>query len=174
MQVFVVADGGLDLEHFEPHSFEELQSILMQARAILIELSSLLPIYVTSVSHLSPAFILFLSSLQVTMTLAVAEEACEFEHRDLHWGNLLISRDGTESIPYRLRDVDIIVESAGVRVTLIDFTLSRLCTSEGEVAFCDLAADPELFKGPKGDAQVKSQYGIVLLLSFRYNKLNVL
>lgn len=37
------------------------------------------------------------------MTLAVAEEACEFEHRDLHWGNLLISRDGTESIPYRLR-----------------------------------------------------------------------
>ena len=30
MQVFVVADGGLDLEHFEPRSFAELQSILMQ------------------------------------------------------------------------------------------------------------------------------------------------
>jgi serine/threonine-protein kinase haspin len=99
-------------------------------------------------------FILVFFSLQVTMTLAVAEEACEFEHRDLHWGNLLISRDGTESVPYRLRDVDITVESAGVRVTLIDFTLSRLCTPEGEVAFCDLAADPELFNGPKGDAQV--------------------
>ena len=39
------------------------------------------------------------------MTLAVAEEACEFEHRDLHWGNLLISRNGTESVPYRLRQV---------------------------------------------------------------------
>ena len=58
------------------------------------------------------------------------------------------------------RDVDITVESAGVRVTLIDFTLSRLVTPEGEVAFCDLAADPELFNGPKGDAQVsnKQQY----------------
>ena len=69
MQVFVVADGGLDLEHYEPRSFEELQSILMQ----------------------------------VTMTLAVAEESCQFEHRDLHWGNLLISRDGTETVDYRFR-----------------------------------------------------------------------
>lgn len=31
-------------------------------------------------------------------------------------------------------------------VTLIDFTLSRLVTAWGEVAFCDLSADPELFK----------------------------
>lgn len=29
-QVFVVADGGLDLEHFEPQSFAELRSIMMQ------------------------------------------------------------------------------------------------------------------------------------------------
>ena len=52
MQVFVVADGGLDLEHFEPRSFEELQSILMQVRALLITLSLLncpcmLPVYLT-------------------------------------------------------------------------------------------------------------------------------
>jgi hypothetical protein len=30
LQVFVVADGGVDLEHFEPQSFNELQSILLQ------------------------------------------------------------------------------------------------------------------------------------------------
>lgn len=41
-----------------------------------------------------------------------------------------------------------------MQVTLIDFTLSRLVTVTGEVAFCDLAADPELFKGPKGSVQV--------------------
>ena len=40
-----------------------------------------------------------------------------------------------------------------LQVTLIDFTLSRLVTVTGEVAFCDLAADPELFKGPKGSVQ---------------------
>lgn len=120
--VFVVADGGIDLEHFVPRSFEEVRSILMQ----------------------------------VCMTLAIAEEACEFEHRDLHWGNLLISRDGTESVPYRLRDVDIAVHTAGVKVTLIDFTLSRVVTAEGEIAHCDLESDPEIFNGPKGDVQAET------------------
>lgn len=122
VQIFVVADGGIDLEHFEPQSFAEIRSIL----------------------------------LQTTMTLAVAEESCEFEHRDLHWGNILVTRDGTPSVPYRVRNVDITVPAEGVRVTLIDFTLSRLITSDGEVAFCDLSADPELFKGPKGDEQAET------------------
>ena len=30
---------------------------------------------------------------QAAMGLAVAEAACGFEHRDLHWGNVLLSRD---------------------------------------------------------------------------------
>lgn len=120
--VFVVADGGVDLEHFEPESYQEIQSILLQA----------------------------------TLTLAVAEEACCFEHRDLHWGNILITRDGTESVTYRLRGVDITVKTAGVKVTLIDFTLSRLIGPENQVAFCDLSADPEIFNGPKGDPQAET------------------
>ena len=144
--------------------------------------------------------------MQCALTLAVAEEALQFEHRDLHWGNLLIARQpsglgpdhagegrrrlgrpgGAERMPtcfgrcmhcalgpwhqpadscaiwpallgavFRLRGVDVSAPMAGVRMTLIDFTLSRLALPEsGEVAFCDLAADPELFKGPKGDTQV--------------------
>lgn len=47
--------------------------------------------------------------------------------------------------------------TAGVTVTLIDFTLSRLTAVTGDVAFCNLAADPELFQGPKGDVQVCTQ-----------------
>ncbi|KAL0034660.1 hypothetical protein WJX77_001494 [Trebouxia sp. C0004] len=91
--------------------------------------------------------------LQTALSLAVAEEACEFEHRDLHWGNLLARRDSNRTISCRLRGHDIEASSSGVTVTLIDFTLSRLTALTGDVAFCDLAADPELFTGPKGDVQ---------------------
>ena len=120
--VFVAANGGIDLEHFEPQSYEEIKSILMQ----------------------------------VTLSLAIAEEACEFEHRDLHWGNLLISRDGTESITYRLRGVDITIQCAGLQVTLIDFTLSRIKSPDEKIEYCDLSLDPELFNGPKGDVQAET------------------
>lgn len=52
------------------------------------------------------------------------------------------------------RGHEIEVASSGITVTLIDFTLSRLTTVTGDIAFCNLAADPELFAGPKGDVQV--------------------
>ena len=57
------------------------------------------------------------------------------------------------------RGVDVEVAAKGVEVTLIDFTLSRLRTPAGHVQFCDLADDPALFQGPKGDCQVRSQAG---------------
>lgn len=120
--VFVVANGGMDLESFKPQSFREIISIL----------------------------------LQTVVTLAVAENACEFEHRDLHWGNILVQRDGSTHVGYTLNGVDISVESSGVRVTLIDFTLSRLTTMGGEAAYCDLSTDPEIFNGPKGDPQAEA------------------
>ena len=46
------------------------------------------------------------------------------------------------------------MRAAGVHATLIDFSLSRIRTDAGHVAFFDLASDPELFQGPKGDVQV--------------------
>lgn len=54
------------------------------------------------------------------------------------------------------RGVDVGVTTGGVGVTLIDFTLSRLRTPSGDIQFCNLAADPALFQGPKGDCQVCS------------------
>ena len=59
----------------------------------------------------------------------------------------------------------IAAESHGVQVTLIDFTLSRLCTADGAGAYCDLEADPELFQGPKGDCQVRMQTSNVSCMS---------
>lgn len=67
---------------------------------------------------------------QVSLGLAVAENALEFEHRDLHWGNVLISRTGDEFIESSLLGENRIVPTNGVRVSLIDFTLSRLTKGE--------------------------------------------
>lgn len=41
--------------------------------------------------------------LQVALAVGVAEEACQFEHRDLHWGNLLIRRGAPATASYRFR-----------------------------------------------------------------------
>lgn len=35
--------------------------------------------------------------------MGVAEEACQFEHRDLHWGNLLIKRGAPATAAFRFR-----------------------------------------------------------------------
>ncbi|KAK9846840.1 hypothetical protein WJX84_005314 [Apatococcus fuscideae] len=94
--------------------------------------------------------------LQTVIALAVAEEALGFEHRDLHWGNLLIRRATTATRPARLRGVDVICQTKGVEVTLIDFTLSRLDAAPDKIAFSDLSTDPELFQGPKGDPQAET------------------
>ena len=66
--------------------------------------------------------------------------------------SLCLRSDGVMS----RRGVHIGASTAGVQVTLIDFTLSRLRTADGAGAFCDLAADPELFQGPRGDCQVST------------------
>ncbi len=174
--VFVVADGGSDLEHYELRTFEEARSLL----------------------------------LQTTLILAVGEAGAGFEHRDLHWGNVLLQPTLQEETVMRLRyaffegilhdifhddirgwglhvymciyvyaalpvnhapsfsrtcfshqllsshkhrGVDVHVPTGGILTTLIDFTLSRLDAEGGDVVYCDLQQDPEIFQGPKGDCQ---------------------
>ncbi|KAL3689692.1 hypothetical protein R1sor_016001 [Riccia sorocarpa] len=118
--VFVLADGGIDLESFVLSSYSEARSILFQ----------------------------------VVLALAIAEESCGFEHRDLHWGNVVISRDFKVQYNhyYRLLGRDIRVKTFGVSVSIIDFTLSRIDTGK-QVFFCNLSNDPELFEGPTRDVQ---------------------
>ncbi|KAL3319884.1 Serine/threonine-protein kinase haspin [Cichlidogyrus casuarinus] len=103
---------------------------------------------------------------QVAAGLAVAEDQLSFEHRDLHWGNILVLDSLREtSSPscayclesnrfenFKLGGHDINIESHGVKPIIIDFTLSRI-TYKGEYPiFLDLGKDPELFEC-EGDYQ---------------------
>ncbi|XP_059652206.1 serine/threonine-protein kinase haspin homolog [Cornus florida] len=90
--------------------------------------------------------------VQVTVALAVAEAAFEFEHRDLHWGNILLSRKDSASMQFTLEGRQIYVKTFGLWISIIDFTLSRINTGE-DILFLDLSLDPEIFEGPKGDKQ---------------------
>ncbi|RDY14511.1 Serine/threonine-protein kinase haspin-like protein, partial [Mucuna pruriens] len=90
--------------------------------------------------------------VQVTVGLAVAESAFEFEHRDLHWGNILVSRSDSETLQFTLDGKNMLVKTYGLIISIIDFTLSRINTGD-RILYLDLSSDPDLFKGPKGDKQ---------------------
>ncbi|KAM0954574.1 putative non-specific serine/threonine protein kinase [Dioscorea sansibarensis] len=90
--------------------------------------------------------------VQVTVALAVAEAACEFEHRDLHWGNILLTRSGANMLGFTIEGRKMQARTYGLTVSIIDFTLSRINTGKA-ILFLDLSADPGLFEGPKGDIQ---------------------
>ncbi|CAI5955284.1 unnamed protein product [Closterium sp. NIES-65] len=170
--VFILEMGGSDLEKAPVRSFDEARSIL----------------------------------LQVAAGLAVAEAACQFEHRDLHWGNVLIHRtqasgpqragkgrsaahrseqakalsdctasmnstgnssassnvssnnsgsrkgEGESGQWFRLNGQQRSFHDKGVRVAIIDFSLSRL-QSGARVHFSNLSQEPSIFQGDKGHPQ---------------------
>ena len=88
---------------------------------------------------------------QVAFSLAVGEAAVEFEHRDLQWGNVLLREEPADHLPGLLRGRRYRLPTAGLRATLIDFTLSRL-RADGAVVYNNLAEDPTLFSA-HGDHQ---------------------
>ncbi|KAH8929775.1 hypothetical protein BT69DRAFT_1275997 [Atractiella rhizophila] len=79
---------------------------------------------------------------QVSQSLAEAEATSRFEHRDLHWGNILVRR----TTPNELSDR---ISKSTLRTTVIDFTLSRMEGEDGPVA---TELEGELFEG-LGDMQ---------------------
>ncbi|XP_072239807.1 uncharacterized protein haspin [Leuresthes tenuis] len=88
---------------------------------------------------------------QVTAALAVAEQELRFEHRDLHWGNVLVKTTRQKRGSFLLNGTTHSVETKGVLVRIIDYSLSRLEIDDLTVS-CDISNDEELFMG-QGDYQ---------------------
>uniref|UniRef100_A0A8C5S3P9 Serine/threonine-protein kinase haspin n=1 Tax=Laticauda laticaudata TaxID=8630 RepID=A0A8C5S3P9_LATLA len=88
---------------------------------------------------------------QVTASLAVAEEALRFEHRDLHWGNVLVRKTSLKEVAVTLNGEVHVLPTQGILVNIIDYTFSRL-ERDGLTVFCDLSTDEEVFQGG-GDYQ---------------------
>ena len=59
--------------------------------------------------------------LQVVHSLAVAEVGLRLEHRDLHWGNVLISETEAKTDEFTISGDTYQVETGGVETTIIDF-----------------------------------------------------
>lgn len=76
--------------------------------------------------------------------MAVAEQKLEFEHRDLHWGNILVKRTDEKYSEFCIDGKLIKIPTHGIKTTIIDFTLSRM-VYDGCCFFDDLANDPDLF-----------------------------
>ena len=78
----------------------------------------------------------------ITETLARAEGAADFEHRDLHAGNVCVTNS-----PIRAEGEDQhqTERYTNLRVTLIDYTLSRATLEDGEV-LANSMSDPQLFE----------------------------
>lgn len=89
--------------------------------------------------------------LQIAYSLAVAEKLLQFEHRDLHVGNILIQPTKEKNIECLIDKRTVLIPTNGVKVTIIDYTLSRMLLNKFTF-YNDLSADDELFCA-KGDYQ---------------------
>lgn len=97
---------------------------------------------------------------QVCAALAVAEKTFEFEHRDLHWGNVLVTPTKSKEVTVTFASECFKIQTNGVKVTIIDFTLSRL-SKGGVTVFQDMSSDPEIFNG---DVDADYQYEIYRMM----------
>ena len=91
---------------------------------------------------------------QVVLSLAKGEEGAEFEHRDLHLGNICVRQASDQNM-----DVDVArkLKFTNLETTIIDYTISRAAMSDGLIAYQDLARDSGLFEG---DSTEEYQYDI--------------
>lgn len=91
---------------------------------------------------------------QVILSVAQGEEQCQLEHRDLHWGNILIENSpDLKTLEYDFKENRISIQGANVKVVLIDFTLARMKSNDDTVVFNNLDDIEGLFDGTGEDEE---------------------
>ncbi|CAN7938445.1 unnamed protein product, partial [Ixodes hexagonus] len=74
--------------------------------------------------------------VQVILAIAIAEEAIQFEHRDLQMDNVLVKMTHNETAMFIYNKKHIVVRTCGVLACIIDFNLSR-ATIDGRPVYYD-------------------------------------
>ncbi|XP_065312187.2 serine/threonine-protein kinase haspin-like isoform X2 [Dermacentor albipictus] len=67
---------------------------------------------------------------QVALALAVAEEALQFEHRNLHAGHVLVKKTHDDTCRFRVGGRDIVVNTRGLRAHVTGYGLARMTDAE--------------------------------------------
>ncbi|EME44843.1 hypothetical protein DOTSEDRAFT_52281 [Dothistroma septosporum NZE10] len=98
---------------------------------------------------------------QTVLSLAKGEEGAQFEHRDLHLGNICVRRSSSSSANDPI-DPTLTLNFTSHETTIIDYTISRCLMSPSssttpEIAHQDLTRDPTIFEG---DSSEEYQYDI--------------
>ncbi|KAH9839612.1 hypothetical protein Tdes44962_MAKER08067 [Teratosphaeria destructans] len=98
---------------------------------------------------------------QVICSLAKGEQGAEFEHRDLHLGNICVRSASSSCSTSEGTTIDVKKKLGFTRLetTIIDYTISRCIMPSHDIAFTDLAhpAQTSLFEG---DSTEEYQYDI--------------
>jgi serine/threonine-protein kinase haspin len=94
---------------------------------------------------------------QVALSLAKGEEAAEFEHRDLHLGNICVHQPETSNDQNMNIDTRRKLNFTGLETTIIDYTISRAIMQDSTTAYKDLSTDSAIFEG---DSTEEYQYEI--------------
>ncbi|MCJ1438421.1 hypothetical protein MMC27_007809 [Xylographa pallens] len=95
---------------------------------------------------------------QIVRALAKAEVYAEFEHRDLHLGNICVrniraicDKENLTLVP-SAEATPISLDNTGVQVTIIDYSLARAITDEDRILSYDFMKNDSLLKG-EGELQ---------------------
>ncbi|KAL3187862.1 hypothetical protein MRX96_000483 [Rhipicephalus microplus] len=89
--------------------------------------------------------------LQVACSLAVAELELEFEHRDLHGDNVLVARTKDDYVEFMLNGRKILVRTAGVNASIIDYTMARI--RKGANVVCSAVPSDTVLAKDTGSSQ---------------------